>query len=90
MPSENKIDTKVVPPRPRQTETERFGHGTCLDKNLKETNFISYCKHLSGSWKTLNFKQYNFNAKGMMPSYGCLHPLLKVRTEYRQIFLEMG
>ncbi|CAF0732750.1 unnamed protein product [Adineta steineri] len=44
----------------------------------------------TGSWKTLNFKQYNFNAKGMMPSHGCLHPLLKVRTEYRQIFLEMG
>ncbi|CAF3707642.1 unnamed protein product [Rotaria sordida] len=44
----------------------------------------------TGSWKTLHFKQYNFNAKGMMPSYGCLHPLLKVRTEYRQIFLEMG
>ncbi|UJR28826.1 hypothetical protein I4U23_010050 [Adineta vaga] len=44
----------------------------------------------SGSWKTLNFKAYNFNAKGLLPSYGCLHPLLKVRTEYRQIFLEMG
>ncbi|CAF3151018.1 unnamed protein product [Rotaria socialis] len=44
----------------------------------------------TGSWKSLNFKQYNFNAKGMIPSYGCLHPLLKVRTEYRQIFLEMG
>jgi len=26
----------------------------------------------------------------MIPSYGCLHPLLKVRSEYRQIFLEMG
>lgn len=44
----------------------------------------------TGSWKTINFKNYNFNAKGMLPSYGCLHPLLKVRTEYRQIFLEMG
>lgn len=44
----------------------------------------------SGSWKTKNFKSINFNAKGMLPSYGCLHPLLKVRTEYRQIFLEMG
>ncbi len=88
MQNENKTDTKVV--SPRLTEIDRFGHGTCLDKNLKETNSISYYKHLSGSWKTLHFKQYNFNAKGMMPSYGCLHPLLKVRTEYRQIFLEMG
>jgi phenylalanyl-tRNA synthetase alpha chain len=44
----------------------------------------------TGSWKTIQFKNYNFNAKGQLPSYGCLHPLLKVRTEYRQIFLEMG
>ena len=44
----------------------------------------------SGSWKTANFKSYNFNALGISPPGGCLHPLLKVRAEYRQIFLEMG
>ena len=27
---------------------------------------------------------------GIQPATGHLHPLLKVRTEYRQIFLEMG
>ena len=44
----------------------------------------------SGSWKTANFKPYNFDALGISPASGCLHPLLKVRAEYRQIFLEMG
>jgi phenylalanyl-tRNA synthetase alpha chain len=44
----------------------------------------------SGSWKTKSFKEYNFDALGIMPSSGHLHPLLKVRTQYRQIFLEMG
>ena len=44
----------------------------------------------SGSWKTSNFKPYNFIALGSKPPGGCLHPLLKVRAEYRQIFLEMG
>jgi len=44
----------------------------------------------SGSWKSKSFKEYNFNALGVMPSCGHLHPLLKVRAEYRQIFLEMG
>jgi len=44
----------------------------------------------SGAWKTSNFKPYNFNALGISPPGGHLHPLLKVRAEYRQIFLEMG
>ncbi|KAM4748276.1 phenylalanine--tRNA ligase alpha subunit [Rhinophrynus dorsalis] len=44
----------------------------------------------SGSWKEKQFKSYNFNALGVMPEAGHLHPLLKVRTQFRQIFLEMG
>ncbi len=44
----------------------------------------------TASWKSASFKPYNFNALGSTPSAGHLHPLLKVRAEYRQIFLEMG
>lgn len=44
----------------------------------------------SGLWKNLKFKSYNFDALGAVPEKGQLHPLLKVRTEFRQIFLEMG
>jgi phenylalanyl-tRNA synthetase alpha chain len=41
-------------------------------------------------WKELKFKPYNFDALGAPPERGHLHPLLKFRTEMRQIFLEMG
>jgi len=44
----------------------------------------------SGAWKTTQLKPYNLDALGQQPDAGCLHPLLKVRAEYRQIFLEMG
>jgi phenylalanyl-tRNA synthetase alpha chain len=45
----------------------------------------------SGSWKTDTFKPYNFQALGKRNDWnGYLHPLLKVRTEFRKIFLEMG
>ncbi|XP_055373837.1 phenylalanine--tRNA ligase alpha subunit [Condylostylus longicornis] len=44
----------------------------------------------SGLWKNLKFKAYNFDSLGVPPERGHLHPLLKVRTEFRQIFLEMG
>jgi phenylalanyl-tRNA synthetase alpha chain len=38
----------------------------------------------------LSFKDYNFQAEGKPTEGGYLHPLLKVRTEFREIFLEMG
>lgn len=44
----------------------------------------------NGLWADLKFKAYNFDALGVPPDRGQLHPLLKVRTEFRQIFLEMG
>lgn len=31
-----------------------------------------------GTWRTQEFKDYNFNALGISPSGGHLHPLLKV------------
>ena len=44
----------------------------------------------SGSWAQESFKEYNFDAKGTQPKGGTLHPLLKVRKEFREIFLELG
>ncbi|VTJ53960.1 Hypothetical predicted protein [Marmota monax] len=44
----------------------------------------------SGSWRDRPFKSYNFAARGVLPDSGHLHPLLKVRSQFRQIFLEMG
>jgi phenylalanyl-tRNA synthetase alpha chain len=44
----------------------------------------------SGSWREKKFKPYNFDALGVAPNCGHLHPLLRVRAEFCQIFLEMG
>ena len=44
----------------------------------------------NGSWATEKFKEYNLDAKGTQPKGGTLHPLLKVRKEFREIFLELG
>ena len=41
-------------------------------------------------WKEMDFKEYNFNAAGEELSHGALHPLMKVRAAFRQIFCEMG
>lgn len=44
----------------------------------------------NGAWKGMEFKAYNYNAAGLPTQGGHLHPLLKVREEFRHIFLEMG
>lgn len=44
----------------------------------------------SGAWKEKRFKNFNFNAQGIVPEGGHLHPLLKVRAMFREILLEMG
>jgi phenylalanyl-tRNA synthetase alpha chain len=41
-------------------------------------------------WKELDFKEYNFEAAGEEVKHGALHPLMKVRAAFRQIFVEMG
>lgn len=44
----------------------------------------------SGAWKDAKFKNYNFNSEGIAGTGGHLHPLLLVREQFREIFLEMG
>lgn len=44
----------------------------------------------SGAWKDAKFKKYNFCAEGANPNAGSLHPLNKVRAEFREIFFNMG
>lgn len=44
----------------------------------------------NGTWQEMSFKSYNFDALGVPPERGHLHPLMKVRAEVKQIFLEMG
>eukprot|EP00051_Salpingoeca_urceolata_P027818 m.483420 g.483420 ORF g.483420 m.483420 type:complete len:512 (-) comp22936_c0_seq1:119-1654(-) len=43
-----------------------------------------------GSWRERSFKKLNLMCEGPAMASGVLHPTLKVRAQYRQIFLEMG
>jgi phenylalanyl-tRNA synthetase alpha chain len=48
-------------------------------------------EHLrSGDWKDLEFKDYNFGAQGQPIAIGYVQPLLEVREEIQNIFLQMG
>ncbi|KAL5701842.1 phenylalanine--tRNA ligase [Ranunculus cassubicifolius] len=43
-----------------------------------------------GDWKNLELKEYNFSAQALPLNGGHLHPLLKVRERFKNIFIEMG
>ena len=45
---------------------------------------------MNKKWEEQEFKEYNFNSLGKEIETGNLHPLLKVRTQFREILLEMG
>ncbi|KAH0792185.1 phenylalanine--tRNA ligase alpha subunit [Histomonas meleagridis] len=44
----------------------------------------------SGEWKDVEFAPLNFEAMGAKIDCGHEHPLLRIRYEFRQIFLQMG
>lgn len=67
----------------------RKGSAFKLELEKQETDLTAEMI-ASGDWEKKSFKEYNFNAMGIQPDRGHLHPLLKVRAEFRQIFLEMG
>ncbi|KAJ3410688.1 hypothetical protein HDV05_003485 [Chytridiales sp. JEL 0842] len=58
----------------------------------KESTDITQDMIASGDWKKAQFKKYNLGGlvSGIPPKGGHLHPLMKVREEFRQIFLELG
>lgn len=46
---------------------------------------------VSGNWKNKeNFKGMNRSAKGKEMNNGGLHPLMKMRSKFRETLLEMG
>jgi phenylalanyl-tRNA synthetase alpha chain len=42
------------------------------------------------SWEKAKFKKYNYQTLGKEVNNGALHPLLRVRTQFREILLELG
>ncbi|KAK5856721.1 hypothetical protein PBY51_008297 [Eleginops maclovinus] len=65
--------------------------GSCFSTTItKQETELTPEMIANGSWKEKKFKPYNFEALGVAPDCGHLHPLMKVRTQFRQIFLEMG
>ncbi|MCP9265109.1 Phenylalanyl-tRNA synthetase alpha chain [Dirofilaria immitis] len=86
-----KLDTKTLTELKKRkllTEIQKgLSFSTVLNKPVVD---LTADMIINNSWQKKRFKKYNFDALGMTPSSGHLHPLMKVRNEFRQIFLQMG
>lgn len=75
----------------QKISTYKISKGPKYSKEfVKEETDLTVEMLASGAWKTVKLKPYNFKAKGAITPSGALHPLNKVRHEFRQIFFEMG
>ncbi|CAD7702528.1 unnamed protein product [Ostreobium quekettii] len=77
--------------RPQSWKTYKLVKGPkfALEKRKPATE-LTHEMLKTGAWKDLEFKPYNFDALGQLPLGGHLHPLMKVRTQFRKIFTQMG
>ncbi|KAI9614254.1 hypothetical protein H4Q26_009397 [Puccinia striiformis f. sp. tritici PST-130] len=78
---------------PKERDSQIIENGNCAKKGSKFSTVIERPETdltvellTSGRWKTATFKPYNFNAEGVPPNGGALHPLMKVREEFRISF----
>uniref|UniRef100_A0A7S3VJY5 phenylalanine--tRNA ligase n=1 Tax=Dunaliella tertiolecta TaxID=3047 RepID=A0A7S3VJY5_DUNTE len=77
--------------KPEQWKTYKLDKGPkfALERKKPATELTQEML-AKGTWRTQEFKDYNFNALGQLPQGGHLHPLMKVRTQFRKIFTQMG
>ena len=76
---------KLVTTKKDIAYTVRKGPKWALQIPVEVTDLTAEMLH-DGSWQSTNFKPYNFNTLGEPQHAGALHPLNKVREEFRKIF----
>lgn len=66
------------------------GNQFTTDFNVRKESNLTSNLLIDDEWKNKIFKEYNFNSNGLQLDCGSLHPLLKMRDEFRKVFLELG
>lgn len=80
---------RLVSPETWTTYRLTKGPKFALERKRQPTDLTTEMLQ-KGTWKDTAFKAYNFAALGLPTAGGHLHPLLKVRSQFRKIFTQMG
>jgi len=87
--SKGLLKRKLVKKQDTTDYTVLQGPKFALERKKASTD-ITAAMMQAGTWETESFKDYNMDSLGTPPEGGTLHPLLKVRKEFREVFLELG
>jgi len=69
----------------------KVSKGAAFDSwGIKAVADLTHEMLTKGTWKEQVFKPLNLEAEGKPPTGGSLHPLMKVKAMFREIFLECG
>ena len=69
----------------------KISKGVNFDIGLQELEKdLTFDLLQNDNWEKVKFKKFNYNALGKEVNNGALHPLLRVRTQFREILLEMN
>ncbi|KAE9006731.1 Phenylalanine--tRNA ligase alpha subunit [Phytophthora rubi] len=80
---------KLAEVRTRKSYTLTKGVNFALQRKKQATGLTK--EMLEGeAWKKETFKPYNFKTMGLSVGGGHLHPLMKVRAEFRRVLMDMG
>jgi phenylalanyl-tRNA synthetase alpha chain len=71
---------KLIKPETWKTYKLSKGPKFALERKKAATD-LTHDLMSKGTWKTQEFKEYNFNALGLPTTGGHLHPLMKVRSQ---------
>eukprot|EP00494_Astrolonche_serrata_P024234 UN24492 len=67
-----------------------FGKGAAEDITEIDAEVLEKNVDKDGNWTGRSIKPMNLKAVAALPPLGCLHPLMKVRQEFREILIGMG
>ncbi|KAG1688539.1 hypothetical protein DVH05_003630 [Phytophthora capsici] len=80
---------KLAEVRTRKSYTLTKGVNFALQRKKQAAGLTK--EMLDGeTWKKETFKPYNFKTMGLSVGGGHLHPLMKVRAEFRRVLMDMG
>ncbi|KAF1780454.1 Aminoacyl-tRNA synthetase, class II [Phytophthora cactorum] len=80
---------KLAEVRTRKSYTLSKGVNFALQRKKQAAGLTK--EMLDGdAWKKETFKPYNFKTMGLTVGGGHLHPLMKVRAEFRRVLMDMG
>jgi len=73
-----------------QSKTNLYVIGRGTEFGVNENYEVELTSEIVANYQNQKFKKYNFNTVGNIPVCGSLHPLMKIREEFKKFLSRWG